>query len=287
MTTTGIFTIHSFRIPFISYDEPIYLIPFGDVHRDAPGHAIERWREFLEWAKKKPRCYFLGMGDYHDMNSTSERLILENDHLHESTKKTLQNMYQNECDRFAKEIGFMKGRLIGMIEGNHFGRLPHGTTTQEMCRQLGTTYLGVMSVIRLTFEHKKRGISRSIDIVAHHGKGAARLLGGSLNRVQQMAEAVEADVFLMGHDHKKVVGMSTKLKVISISTGEGIRLEHRKQIFVRTGSFLRGYVDGEASYVADMAGNPTDLGVVKIEFTPKRERGGGTDITSIDYHVSI
>jgi len=291
MTTTGIFTIHQFTIPINNYNEPVYIIPFGDVHRDAPNHALDRWKEFLEWAKKKPRCYFLGMGDYHDMNSTSERLILSDERLHESTKKTLSNMYQNECNRFVKEIGFMKGKLIGLLEGNHYGKFENGmTTSQEMCRQLGTAYLGVMSVIRLRFLSTKRGVtSRAVDMVAHHGKGAARLIGMSLNRVQQMAEAVEGDVYLMGHDHKKAVGMGTKVRIVGKNNNKEkpIRLENRKQIFVRTGSFLKGYVDGESSYVADMAGNPTDLGVVKLEFTMRRDQSGNKNEFYVDYHVSI
>ena len=76
MQTTGIFTIHEFEIPISSFNEPIYLIPFGDVHRSAPLCHTEKWLEFLDWAKNKKRCYFLGMGDYDDLASASERMNL-------------------------------------------------------------------------------------------------------------------------------------------------------------------------------------------------------------------
>lgn len=287
MQTTGIFTTHEVKIQFDKYNDPIYVIPFGDVHRDAPGHALERWKEFLKWAKKKPRCYFLGMGDYHDFASTSERAILGDPRLHESTRKTLEYLYYNQCHRFAKEIEFMEGRIIGLIEGNHYQTFANNTTTtQELCRLLNAPYLGVMSVIRLSFVSRRNNTRLSLDLVAHHGKGAARLVGGSLNRVQQMAEAVEADIYLMGHDHKKSVASSSVLKITDGSDGK-IRLKHRKKIYARTGSFLRGYRDGEASYITDAAGNPTDLGVVKLEITPRRNRGDKKDVRRLDIHVSI
>ncbi len=286
MQTTGIFQIHKFEIPFEKYGEPIYLIPFGDVHRSSPLCHLEKWREFLEWARRKKRVYFLGMGDYDDLASASERDILGEKKLHESTQKTIQQLYLDNTKRFYKEISFMRDRVVGLVEGNHYGMFPNGaTTTQKLAEFLGCQYLGVSAFIRLIFKHTGRGnTTNSIDIWAHHGKGAARLIGGSLNRVQQMMEAAEASIYLMGHDHKKSVGLVTRL---SLRGQNGLRLHHDKKLFARTGSFLKGYESGEASYIADSAMNPTDLGVIKIELTPRREQRGDVDFSYIDIHASI
>lgn len=288
MDTTGIFTIHNFTIPFSKYDEPIYLIPFGDVHRSSPLCSVQHWNDFLRWAKAKPRSYFLGMGDYDDMSSASERAILTDHRLHESTIDTLEQVYLRSTMRFAKEIEFMKGRLIGLLGGNHFGTFQSGITTdQKLAEMMGCKYLGVSSFVRLSFKNvaKRVRTSRSVDVWAHHGKGASRLVGGSLNRVEQMLESAECDVALMGHDHKKSIGDKIKL---TLSMGQGnLRVSHRKVIFGRTGSFLRGYVDGERSYVADGAYPPLDLGVIKIEMTPRRIRNDGADYSYIDLHGSI
>src|ERR1041384_639566 len=169
------------------YNEPIYVIPFGDVHRSAPLCHVEKWKEFLEWAKTKKRAYFLGCGDYDDLASTSEREMLGNPKMHESTVKTLESLYYSHTKRFAEEIKFMKGRCIGFLEGNHYGQFQNGTTTtQKLAEHLECKYLGVSSFIRLSFQPIERSGPLSIDIWAHHGQGASRLLGGSLNRVQQM-----------------------------------------------------------------------------------------------------
>jgi hypothetical protein len=286
MKTTGLFEIHQYRIPFKKYDEPVYVIPFGDVHRSSPMCHEEKWTEFLAWAKKKKNCYFLGMGDFDDLVSTSERESLIRSPLHDSTVQTIESMYRKHTDRLVKEIGFMKGRLIGLLEGNHFAMFQNGTTsTQRMCEALECKYLGVSAFIRILLEDEARKNSCAVDIWAHHGMGAARLVGGSLNRVQQMAEAAEFDIGLMGHDHKKSVATINRLRLKG--QGEKMRLSHRKVMVSRTGSFLKGYVPGERSYVADSMMNPTDLGVVKLELTPKRDRTGGGDSLHVDIHASV
>ena len=293
MKTTGIFETYRYTIPFKTYNEPIYLIPFGDIHRSSTMCAVDKWMEFLEWASKKPNCYFLGMGDYDDLASTSERYLLQDRALHESTIQTIEDLYMKNTLRLAKELSFMKGKLVGLIEGNHYGEFQNGTTTtQKLAELLGCKYLGVSGFVRLAFEKKvgNKTINASIDLWAHHGLGASRLVGGSLNRVQQMLEAADSDLYLMGHDHKKSLGMTSRLY---LTNGNGsVKLRHRKVLFGRTGSFLNAYESGKVSYIVDSAMSPTDLGTLKIELTPKRENEtvGGKNINDhiyIDVHGSI
>ena len=287
MQTTGLFTVHKFEIPFDNYNEPIYLFPFGDIHRSAPNCDVGRWQEFLSWARNKDRAYFFGMGDYDDIASSSERAILTNKNLHDSTLTSLDNYYKKETQNFYDEIGFMKGRLIGLIEGNHYQELLAGmTTTQWLADKMECKYLGCSTLTRLVFRKKGRNSPQHIDIFAHHGKGAARLVGGSLNKVENMIEAANADIYLMGHDHKKTVGYVPTMELTDSAKG-GIRLHNKKKLIARTGSFLKGYVDGKVSYVADMALNPTDLGVIKVELTPRRICKGKTEEYKIDIHTSI
>lgn len=232
------------------------------------------------------------MGDLHDLASTTERRILNDDALHESTQQFLEDAYTENVNAFYKDIEFMKGRIVGMLEGNHYGVYSSGiTTTQLLCQKMGCTYLGVAAFMRLHFKsHSKHNSKLSLDVYAHHGMGAARLMGGSLNRVQFSAEGKDADVYIMGHDHKKMTGMVSKLMLVNGS--QGLHLKHRKLLFVRSGSFLKGYEDGVPSYVADGDMNPTDLGVPKIEFTPKRvahrvPNGKVEDRCHVDIHCSI
>lgn len=282
MKTTGIFETHYVQIPVEKSGDIHYLIPFGDIHRSAPLCHVEKWKEFLSWAKTKNNARFIGMGDYDDLMSAGERSIIQKAELHDSSKETIESMYKYHTEKLADEMSFMRGKLVGLIEGNHYAVLQSGiTTTQYLCQLLDCKYLGASAFIRLAFIYKGTGNSRAIDIWCHHGKGAARLIGGSLNRVQQMAEAANADVFIQGHDHKKSAGTCSKLYLSG--QGKNLKLRHKKQLFIRSGSFLKGYEPGKVSYVVDGAMNPTDLGVVKIEITPKKTNEEYT----IDLHASI
>ena len=110
-------------------------------------------------------------------------------------------------------------------------------------------------------------------------------MGGSLNAVEKMAQIAEADIYLMAHDHRKSAATKSRLTL-----GEGggrIQLSRRKILLARTGSFLKGYEPEKPSYIAEAGYSPTDLGVVKIELTPRRERKNGVDNFYIDLHCSI
>lgn len=284
MYSTGIFTTHNFKMS-AKRNEVTYLIPFGDVHRFAPNHDRDRWHEFLDWAAKKPNCYFLGMGDYMDMISCSERKILDGE-LHDSTEQTLDEFMEQRTKEFADELSFMKGKLIGMIEGNHYWQFGSGdTSTMRLCSYLKCKYLGVSAFIHLMIYNETEKSFFSTDVWAHHGKGASKLIGGSLNRVEDMGRIADANIYLAGHDHRKSVGLGSKL-TLRHQNGT-TRLVHKKQIFARTGSFLKGYVDGKKSYVADACLSPTDLGVVKIELTLFNKMESGVRERGIDIHASI
>jgi hypothetical protein len=285
MQTTGIFSIHEFTIPYTEYDETFYVIPFGDIHRSSHLCAVDKWLDFCAWAEKKERCYFLGMGDYDDLASSSERAILSDGRLHDTTRKSLEQLSKELTDKFADEVGFMKDRTIGLIEGNHYTSYLNGTTsTQRLAGHLNAKYLGVSTLTRLRFVHATRNTAMSLDIFAHHGLGGGTP-SASVGRVDKMTANAEADIYLQGHDHKKWVDFDQKL--VLAQGGGSLRLRDKKILKARTGSFLRGYVPGEASYVTDGCYRPADIGVVKIELTPKRDRRGGEDSCHIDLHASV
>lgn len=285
MRTEGIYTSHRFVINHDKYNEPIYLIPFGDVHKFSPMHSKNHWKSFLDWAKTKKRAIFLGMGDYIDIGSTSERFILNDPHLHDSTKKTLEELYLQQVMAFCKDIEFMRGRLIGVINGNHYGYFQSGITTdQKIADIMGCKYLGCTSLVRLAFHHTKRKTPLKLDLYLHHGRGGGRTAGASMNPVRDMVHTADADIYLMGDNHQKGLDTKSHLRLVGDTPPT---LRHRKILFGRTGSFLKGYEEGEVSYVADANLPPSDLGVLKIELTPKRQETSGTEEHWIDIHASL
>jgi len=284
MQTTGIFKIHVEEVSMMHLQTLVFK-PFGDVHFGAPHHAADVFDNYLDECKQiqeegQPVRY-LGMGDYMDIASASERRILHHKDLHDSTRASLDDFARAVTEDFASKLEFMGSNLIGLIEGNHYYEFMDGTTsTQYLCQLLKCPYLGVSCFIRTAImigrkESKKR---TSFDIWAHHGRGGARLVGGSLNRVQQMAEVAHADIYLMGHDHRRGASPHPILYL-----NRKNRLCEKRQFFVRTGSFLKAYEHGKVSYIADLALGACDLGAVALLITPKRRETQGykTEIRAI------
>lgn len=282
MKTTGLFTTHRVEVE-AKVGRPFKLIPFGDVHRESDMHADTHWKEFLAYARKQKGALFLGMGDYTDGVSTSERIVLGDTGLHDTTKTTLKNVYRGVTKTLVNELGFMRGRLIGMLGGNHYFTFNDGDTTDHiLAAALGTKFLGVCSFIRLSIacSHNPSRI-HAFDIFAHHGKGGGTLPGATFNTLEKMATTAIADLYLMGHDHKKGCIPSTPRLLLS-ATGKELNVRERTPWLGRTGSFLKAYEPGMVSYNVDAGRSPSALGWIEFEITPRRSQKNGEDVISFD-----
>lgn len=266
MFTSGTYTQSDYDVEVEKTGDTVPLVVFGDVHYGAPLHAAKVFKEFCDKWRNHPTAIFLGMGDYMDFASTSERdRILARNGLHESTVAALDKLATQQESEFTKQISFMRGRTVGLLEGNHEWEHQDGTTTtKRLAKALGCPWLGVCTLSRLHFSLST--VKSCIDIFAHHGRGAASTLGGSLNAVERMATVATADIYLMGHDHKRLAGPRPNLR----RNRKG-NMEQARRIFGRTGSFLKAYEEGESSYVVDFMGAPSDLGALVINITPTRK----------------
>jgi predicted phosphodiesterase len=287
--TDGLFTTHSFTIP-IRRHNPVTILLFGDIHRDSPLHAGEAWQKFLTRVKdglaRREELYLLGMGDYLDSTSSSERECLETAklYLHDTMKKDLHAMQEAKVELLAKELKFAKGRIIGLLGGNHYWMFKDQTSTdQRLAGLLDCNYLGVSSFIRLTFQYNNQ--RKTLDIFGHHGKGSGRLPGGSINTLDQMREYAEADVFAMGHDHKRSVTPATP-KLYLTHTKSGLDVKSRQQWLVRSGSFLKSFGDGLPSYNVDACRGPCSIGWVELEIMPVF-KGKKSCLSDLDIHGRV
>jgi len=246
---------------------PWLLIPFGDVHYGNPSHASARFQEFLDECEADIKAYqdrvrFIGMGDYFEVYSGSERAIVETHKLHDSTILRRDEVLQREADAFFELIKFMKGRTLGLLEGNHFANFSNlVTTTPYLCEKLECPYLAKETFIKLKWDYSNK--KKSLVIHATHGAGGASTPGGSINRVDRMAKVAQADISLMGHDHQRGAWPGVQ---IYMDTDDQIK---EKLIYIgRTGSFLKTRQVGKPSY-ADPAWPATALGSLKFMMIPR------------------
>jgi len=278
MKTTGLFTTHRVEIE-AKVGDPIKFIPFGDIHRDSDMHAYDRWQEFLDYAKIQKNVVFLGMGDYTDGVSTSERIILDNAGMHDTTQRTMEGVYKGVAATLGNELSFMRGRMLGMLGGNHYFAFSNGDTTDHiLAAQLGTKFLGVCSFVRLSFRFGSHKSRASLDIFAHHGKGGGSTPGAQFNTIEKMLSTADADFYLMGHTHGKGCIPSTpRLRLTSTGPNAELCVKERTPWLGRTGSFLKAYEPGRVSYNVDAGRSPCSLGWIEFEITPVRVREDGND----------
>lgn len=290
----------------LSPHQRMLLMPIGDVHYGAAGFPADRFRKHIEWGVKRG-AYFVGMGDIMEFTSRSQRGHLAN--MRDSQREFVDQANAEAVGKLARLIRCSKGRWIGWLEGDHYHDFLDGTTSdQRLCQALGGVFLGTSTLLDLRLHDPKRlgpqgkakpsGNGCDVTVFAHHGKGGGQTLGSGLNLLERMVRAMEADVYLMAHNHSEVTAPIDRL----YRTNSGY-LYHRTKLLARTGGWLRGYLaqrpvegrparESRGGYVERAAFAPTTLGGLVLGLGYKRvtHRHGGRQVEDFyvpDIHVSL
>ena len=278
MKTDGLFDYRVVEVPFSKYNEPISLYPMSDIHRDSPNFAHGVWENTLDDIKRdKNQKLFILIGDTLEALSTTERRHIID--LHDTSKKTWGLEYAKRANDFIKEVSpIMKGKTLAVFGGNHYFEFANGTTTdQAIAGGLNAPYIGVCGYIVLILKYKGSPYSHAVKIFCHHGTSEARM--------KQARANFRADLVLMGHNHQM---HATPLSDIDIvQHGHNWRIIQHETRLVRTGSFLKTYEAGMASYGADAGYAPAILGCPKITITPRRKDRKINNVCSTERWIDI
>lgn len=224
------------------------------------------------------------MGDYVDFASPSNRQRIAGAALYDTAIEVIELAADNLTkELYKRALEPSRDRWLGMLEGHHFYQFAAGMTTDMMlCDMLRTQHLGSCAYVRLVFRDKSSRIksgkltrSGNITFWVHHGAGSAQRAGGPLNRLDQLPIYWDADIYLMGHQSKKVA--APLQRVIPVWAGLGDpHLQHRTIFLACTGSFSRAYIPGNrhgrvprGDYVEQKMLTPAALGGIKIKIVPQ------------------
>jgi len=259
---------------------PTLLVPVGDLQYGAEGFwkaGFVRWlEECFEEADGQP-IYFLGMGDYADMLSPSNRQRVGSSGLYEIALDALEAQADRDVEGIKGLLEATKGQWIGMLEGHHYFEFDDGSTTDtRLCNYLETTFLGDCAQIHLRFK-KNDHVSKIVRVWCHHGSGT----GSTNKKLADIAAGNDADLLLMGH----TPNIEGKKLSYSYTTDAG-QLRHRERRVAGTGGWLRGYKQGssrkgraQGNYVEQRMLPPAPLGGIKIWLKPWRtEKESGVRI---------
>jgi hypothetical protein len=253
--------------------QEILLMPVGDIQWSGRDNevAMNMLRRHIEWGVERG-AWFLGMGDYIDFMSPSNRARYEAAGLYDTTRKSVDDKAAALAeDLFEKALKPSRGRWLGLLEGHHYHTYRNGITSdQDLAERLDAPFLGACAFVRLMLSlgsnSNKRG---SVVVWCHHGVGGGVTLGAPLNKLERLLTSWEADIYLIGHHHKKVAGPIDRIEPAWRGNRREATVVHRTKIIACTGSFLKGYAteDGAASKV-----RRTTKG---LEGTPAEVRRGG------------
>jgi hypothetical protein len=258
--------------PLVTWDlaknQKMILMPIGDVHFGSEGFPTQHLIDNLDWAIEHG-CTFIGMGEYLDFTSQSQRQHLGV--LRDSTKQIMDDMVLEQAQQLLDILAPTKGRWIGMLEGDHrWDFLGGNSVDQYLCKELKCAFLGTSAMVRIDAGVKRHPEADTI-LYVHHGIGSSRSAGGHLIQVENLLKIMDGDIFLMGHSHGKVGSTIDRQAV----TPDGIHY-HRSKILARTGAWLRVYAGHEplpndepahksrGSYAEAKAYSPSALGGVII-----------------------
>lgn len=291
-------TAPSFLLPM----EETILCPLGDIQYGAPGCEVERLERHIDWAEglraQGKQVYYIGMGDYVDVASPSNRGKLRSvrGDLYDSVNNMMEEAAQRNLEQVQELLAPTKGYWFGLLSGHHYWEFPDGTNTDSRLAQfLETNYLGTCAYLHLRYGNTSNGRARTVcKIWAHHGEGGGQTVSSAINKLmQRVVPYWEANLYLMGHYHTKDAKPIPWVYSNTGHDGEAV-LRGTTRYMVITGGFLSGYTTGskgtaglpESTYVEKKLLAPQTLGAPVIFIRPHR-MGENNNFVSIDINVSI
>lgn len=291
---------HVFPVSSRQQDE-VLLMPVGDVqwYGDEKGVALGMLQRHIQWGVDHG-AWFLGMGDYIDAFSPSNRQRIRSAALYDTANAVIEAKAKELVDElYEKALAPSKGRWLGLLEGHHFLQMGSGITTDQMLAdKLGARFLGTSAYVRLQFRRGSKGSkahsmpSGQVLIWCHHGCGTGQTPAAVLNKLKAMASGFEGDIFLMGHLPRKVNEPMDRLEPIYPAVGREPFLVHRTKVLAGTGGFMKGWVAGSRQGIVPRGGYPEQgmmapaaLGGILVRIRPRWKVESGHDVWLPDISV--
>lgn len=257
------------------------LIPLGDIQYDGSkeSSSLKLLKETIDRGTKAG-AYYIGMGDYTDFLSPSNRERLKTAGLYDTAHDVIERTGEKLVEEIAEILAPTKGRWLGLLEGHHFQEFAAGDTSDmRLARILGTKHLGTSAYIHLVFTQGSKAVETVI--WCQHGIGNGQSPAAPISKLDNVMRAFEADIYLLGHMTK--LAHTPTNRIYPSWRGADFKLHHRTQHLVGTGGFSRGIQVGRKSgqvprgtYVEQGMMRPTALGAPTIRIEPVRvtERHG-------------
>jgi len=180
--------------------EMVEIYPLSDLHIGDPKVDKRLFKEFINHILAEPYRFIIYNGD--NMNN--------------AIKSSVSNVYNEEMTPreqkkwLQRELEPVKDRILVFVEGNHEARTGKDTDqriVEDIADHLGKSdlYREDEAYIKLIFgKRANSGSQMCYTIYIVHGNGGGKRPGSALNNIELLALGTDADVYIMGHVHKKM-----------------------------------------------------------------------------------
>ena len=232
--------------------ETLEIYPLADVHTGDPLQDKKRVKDFFDEVQAQENRYIIVNGD-----------IINNAVRHGVSDIYTEELNPNQqIDATVALLEPIKDRILCITEGNHEGRTYKNDgilIMYQVAQRLGIvdTYSSGAYLLFVKFGKSQGRESRKMPyaIYGKHGHGGGRKVGAKAIRLFEMAEVIDADVFLHSHTHVPMVLRKTFHRV-DYRNEKATQIE---QLFINTNAFLN-----YGGYGEDKGFSPTSTIYPKI-----------------------
>jgi len=260
------------------------IYPIGDVHDGAAACDLKELKKTIKAVQDTPNTFWIGMGDFNDWISTNDPrftpdAVSEDEKTH-WRKQWLQNTNRKTAQRYEP----IADKCLGLLDGNHELNIIKRyffSPTEDLAQRIGQVrkdnaddlYLGYEGFIKIhiiqNFRKNKAPKQRySLTIYCNHGFGGGKMPGSHANNLLNLATQIDADVYIMGHNHNMQSFMKPRLGI----TERG-RYIKKPMAFLNSGTFLKSKMLGHDTYEVLKGYPPTTVGCPHINIKPDSETG--------------
>lgn len=251
---------------------------------------LRRLKSYVSFARRIG-AYVIGMGDYIDVVSPSNRVLIARilAESYDSTTEAIDRAGMEYVKEAYEILKPLKGRILGLIRGHHWCQFSgdRGDSTSLLADMLDTRNAGDCAIFNLVFEgpNSQKLVSK---IWAHHGTGSGMTASSATARLEHVTKAFFANIYAMGHQTKKGVSVIPWIDTVP-GEGEIYQMRGTNRYVVATGGYGKGYVPGSVdpwrkpagTYVERAMMIPTALGSPLAMIRPMFDQG------RIDINISV
>jgi len=185
----------------------VTICPLGDIQwaGDEEDLAYNHLSAHLDNCLRHPTPLFMGMGDYIDFASPSNRERLKQARLYDTAQKVIADATKSLVDDlYERLLKPTKAKWLELMQGHHhhpviLGKSRRGeelVTDSDvyLAEKLEAKFGDEFGFTRLTWPG-----GGTFHIVAYHGKGSSVFPWGPLNQLWRLVPNFHADLLLMGH----------------------------------------------------------------------------------------